>query len=155
MSHHLHAQISLWSKKKPCHWQEVGTLDNFKELEPAEQEMLQPSGQVCCLYQSLLVILFSTWKFPTQVHSVAPDLLLSLCLFPPASFSLESPFSPFQGESFLKVHPNFLYFPLLFEPYFLFLFCPSSFLSLSGTQSFRQHLICWVLSGSCGPPPLW
>lgn len=35
---------------------------------------------------------------------------------------------------------------------FLFLFYPSSFLSLSRTRSFGQHLICWVLSGSCGPP---
>lgn len=40
-----------------------------------------------------------------------------------------------------------------FEPYFLFLFYHSSFLSLSGTQSFRQRLICWVLSGRCRPPP--
>lgn len=88
---------------------------------------------------------------PIQLYSVGTDLL-SLCLSPCAPFSLELPFSPHQGETCLNVHLNFLYFPSLFEPYFLFLFYLSS-LSLSGTQSFRQHLICWVLSGRCGPPP--
>lgn len=133
VSHHLHAQISLWSKKKPCHWQEVGTLDNFKELEPAEQEMLQPSGQVCCLYQSLLVILFSTWKFPYTGALCGSRSSPVFMPFPTCFLQLRVTIFSISRRKFSQGTPQF---PLLPFAFWTLLFIPV--LSLLFSFSFRN-----------------
>lgn len=85
----LHTQISPWSKKKPFLLQGVGTLDSFKGLEPAELWMLQSlvTRSAACI-KTFSQSFFLPGNSPIQVHSVAPGLLLSLCLFPCISFSL-------------------------------------------------------------------